>query len=75
MTGRIRLVCGDADSFYLDRAVKRFKSKVEQLTGEHDGPGYVWIIPGGTHGSIHREIRPRWNREMIEHLAAMSDER
>ena len=68
VTARIRLVCGENDSFYLERAVKRFKAKVEALAGEHGGPGYIHIVPGATHGSVHRYTRDRWPKEMIEHL-------
>ena len=68
VTGRIRLACGTLDSFYLERAVERLKAKVERLAGEQWGPGYFLLIPGATHGSLHRHLRQRWNREMIEHL-------
>ncbi|MHC4415909.1 MAG: alpha/beta hydrolase [Planctomycetota bacterium] len=68
VTGRVRLACGENDSFYLERAVARFKTMVEKLAGEDDGPGYIWLVPGATHGSIQRHTRERWNREMIEHL-------
>ena len=68
VTQKVRLACGTDDSFYLQRAVERFKATVEKLAGDVDGPGYVWLVEGATHGSIHRSLRDRWPREMIEHL-------
>ena len=68
VTQKVRLACGTDDSFYLQRAVERFKAAVEQLAGDVDGPGYVWLVEGATHGSIRQSLRDRWPREMIEHL-------
>ena len=68
VTGRIRLACGTLDSFYLERAVERLKANVERLAGEQWGPGYILLVPGATHDSLHRHIRERWAREMGEYL-------
>ena len=68
VTGRVRLACGELDSFYLDRAVRRFKDTVERLAGGPYGPGYVWLVPGRTHGNLGRETGPRFHREMVEYL-------
>lgn len=68
VTGRVRLACGTQDSFYLDRAVARFRDAVARLAGEHGGPGYVWLVEGASHSSLERGARARFNREMIEHL-------
>jgi hypothetical protein len=68
VTGRIRLACGDRDSFYLDGAVREFKTTVERLAGGTYAPGYVWLVPGRTHGNLHIETRTRFRQEMIEYL-------
>jgi hypothetical protein len=71
--GRVRLACGESDSYYLERAVKHFKERVEQLTlesGMTPGAGYIHLEPHATHGSVVRVISMRWNREMREHLRA-----
>jgi S-formylglutathione hydrolase FrmB len=72
LTGRVRLACGDHDSFYLERAVKKLKAEVDQRRGEasDDAGGYIWIVPFGTHGNLERFTTPRWNREMRAHLKA-----
>ena len=68
----VRLVCGTHDSFYLNRAVERFKKATDPLRaripGEGDARGYIRLIDGATHGSVLRAVHPRWKREMREHL-------
>jgi hypothetical protein len=66
ITQRVRLACGDCDSFYLDRAVRRFKERIDTLRGsdEGDGGGYIWLVPYATHGNLDRKTTPRWNQEM-----------
>ncbi len=52
---RVRLICGDADSYYLNRAVERLSeiSAAARAGLENpDGPGYVELVPGATHGSV-----------------------
>ena len=55
-----------------DRAAILLKHKTDPLRarieGHESAPGYIWIIPGGTHGSIFRQTRERWPQEMREHL-------
>lgn len=68
VTGRIRLACGDRDSYYLDRAVREFKGIVERLAGGTYAPGYVWLVPGRTHVDLHVGTRARFRREMSDYL-------
>ena len=70
---RVRVHCGELDSFYLDGAVRHFKRDVETLAtqnGGWQGPGYVELFPGETHDSVLPRIRPRINDEMREHFRA-----
>jgi pimeloyl-ACP methyl ester carboxylesterase len=69
---RVRLVCGDADDFYLNEAVALLKEDVERLKveslpeGKH---GYVKLLPGLDHGSVYgSEAMRAFPREMLEHL-------
>ena len=71
VTGRVRLACGMLDSFFLQRAVLRFKETVEGLAEENggwQGPGYVLMVEDATHGNLTRYIYQRKNREMREHF-------
>ncbi|HRQ76331.1 MAG TPA: alpha/beta hydrolase-fold protein [Phycisphaerales bacterium] len=66
---RIRLACGERDSYYLQRAVRLFKEDVERLAAQHnmlrpDKGGYVFLHEHATHGSIMNYTFARWNREM-----------
>jgi hypothetical protein len=68
---RVHLSCGDLDSFYLDRAVKRFKSTVDSLadaSGGWVGSGYVEIVPRADHYTIAGITYRRRAKEMREHL-------
>ncbi|MDG2021620.1 MAG: alpha/beta hydrolase-fold protein [Phycisphaerales bacterium] len=52
---RVRLICGDADSYYLNRAVERLmeiSTAARAGLEEPEGPGYVELAPGATHGSV-----------------------
>ena len=60
--------CGSVDSFYLNRAVERFREKIALQRGSEDGAGYVELIEGADHHTVVRAIHARWRREMIEHL-------
>jgi pimeloyl-ACP methyl ester carboxylesterase len=69
---RIRLIVGGKDTFFLNEAVTLLKPEVDKLKfaelpeGEN---GYVKILPGFDHGSIH--MAPEFvmiPQEMLEHL-------
>ena len=78
VTNRVRLICGELDSFYLDRAVRRLKETAERHAaagGGWTGPGYIEIVPDATHGTLTTEIFQRVNREMREHLVRHGLER
>ncbi|MBL9120409.1 MAG: hypothetical protein JNL80_10905 [Phycisphaerae bacterium] len=73
---RVRLLCGDRDSYYLNLAVARLREKVTALK-EKDiaanrmppvGPGYIELVPRATHETIVPLTTMRWNKEMVEHL-------
>jgi hypothetical protein len=71
VTQRVRLLCGELDSFYLERAVLLFQETVERraaLSGEA-GPGYVAIVPEATHDNLHNKVFQRINQEMRDYLA------
>lgn len=64
---RARILCGDRDSFYLERAVESLQTALDEATRTHGlplGPGYVQIVPNATHGSIAGTAMQRWMREM-----------
>jgi hypothetical protein len=66
---RIRLVCGDLDSYFLNRAVERFKAIIERKRGEATaGEGYILMVEGATHDSVSRKTFIRWNEEMRDYL-------
>lgn len=66
LANRVRLACGTHDSFYLNRAVEHLRVIVENRGAT--GDGYIWLVEGATHGSIHGHTRERWSREMREFL-------
>jgi hypothetical protein len=68
---RVRLACGTADSFYLDRAVELFKADAEALAGKWEGPGYIMLVDGATHGSVVHRMRRRWDQEMGDYLKGL----
>jgi hypothetical protein len=68
---RMRLFCGEEDSFYLENAVGRFKAQVEaaaEQSGGWDGPGYVKLIEYASHGNLERYVFADVNEQMREHL-------
>jgi hypothetical protein len=69
---KVHLACGELDSYYLNRAVERFKDAVEKLNADqpHSGSGYVLIVEKADHGSIIPMTFQRWNKEMRAHLQA-----
>ena len=69
---RVRLVCGDADDFYLNEAVALLKEDVDKLPttdlpeGRH---GYIKLLPGLDHGSVYGSPEMRAiPQEMLDHL-------
>ena len=74
---KVRLLCGDRDSFYLDLAVERLaeamameRSRLEST----EGPGYIELVPGATHGTIVPIAMQRWYPE-LRRLVAEAPER
>lgn len=59
---RVRLMVGDADSFYLERAVRLLKEELDRH--DRSGSGYIEIVPGADHGTISFHTRERWTQEM-----------
>jgi hypothetical protein len=64
----VRLACGEWDSFFLNRAVERLKTKTDGLRGEQSGDGYILLVPRATHETLPRSIGVRWNGEMRTYL-------
>lgn len=53
---KVVLVVGDADEYYLDRAVVSLKTELESLGFATSKPGQfgsVTVVPGATHGSVY----------------------
>ncbi len=81
LTERVRLVCGTADNFFLEGAVKLLKADAERLTtelvasGKLDATtspvGSIKLIEGKDHGTILRtpEVRA-FDAQMLNHLNA-----
>ena len=72
---KVRLVVGDRDDFYLERAVRRFKEKVETLRSATQAEpaagkpsGFIEIVPEATHGTMAAIARGRFALDMREHL-------
>jgi S-formylglutathione hydrolase FrmB len=63
----IRVVCGEADTYYLEEAVKLLKEEFDRLPG--NGTGYVKVVPRYDHSSIYasRELQA-FRQEMVDHL-------
>lgn len=69
MRQKVRLFCGEHDSFYLDRAVRRVKEMVDLRSPDlPPGPGYVEIVRFASHGSLVNLTAERVHKEMIEQL-------
>jgi len=74
LEGKVRLICGERDSYYLNRAVGKLHDLVEDLKKKDvaanrlppAGPGYIEIIPRATHETIVGLTTLRWNEEMAE---------
>ena len=72
---KVRLLVGDRDEFYLERAVRRLKEKVQVLRsvtesdpGSAKPTGFIEIVPEATHGSMAAIARGRFAIDMREHL-------
>jgi S-formylglutathione hydrolase FrmB len=74
--GKIRLLCGDRDSFYLERAVRSLREKTDALRKRDaerglapaGGPGYIELIRDAGHDEAAATAALRWGREMREHF-------
>ncbi len=69
---RVRLICGDADDFYLNEAVELLRADLEKIEienlpeGKH---GYIKMVPGAGHGSVFgSEAMQSIKQEMLDHL-------
>ncbi len=76
MQERVRLVCGDADSYYLNEAVARLQAVIARRSADADadrapGDGYIWLVPGADHGTVIGARRERWRNEMLAYLASI----
>ncbi|MBY0111300.1 MAG: esterase family protein [Phycisphaerales bacterium] len=83
---RVRLICGDADSFYLNEAVRLFVHDVAKLDGQEiaadataplkwtptgGGFGSIVLLPGYDHGTVFGAPEVRaFPKEMLEYLRA-----
>ncbi|MCA9289476.1 MAG: hypothetical protein KDA25_00005 [Phycisphaerales bacterium] len=67
---RIRLACGELDSFYLDGGVRLLADRIRQRRShpERSGSGYVWLIPRATH-NVAAATTMRWLAEQKRYLA------
>ncbi|MCH7603915.1 MAG: hypothetical protein IIB54_14225, partial [Planctomycetes bacterium] len=68
VTNKVRLMCGTLDSFYLNRAVERFKVMVDAKAPNHDGPGYIRLVEYADHGNLREKVFVNINEEMRAHL-------
>jgi len=80
MCRRLRIICGDADNFSLNLAVRLLRDALDKLPGwqsawetppqraEH---GYITLIPGGTHMNLDQYgVSRQISEEMLLHLKA-----
>ena len=70
---RVHLLVGDRDNFYLERAVRRLKAKIDALRAAVDGQvsgghGFIEIVPDATHRTMAVIARGRFALGMREHL-------
>lgn len=71
LKGKIRVVMGDLDTFYLEGATKLLKASLEALGSD----AVVEIAPGRDHGTvIDRALIERFDREMNAAVAAANPE-
>ena len=67
---KVRLMCGELDSYYLNRAVSRFKTMVETRQDGVVGLGYILLVPNADHGTLTSMVYQRINNEMRAHFQA-----
>jgi S-formylglutathione hydrolase FrmB len=61
LKGKLHVVCGDLDTFYLEGAVKLLKESLEGLGSD----AVVELVPGRDHGTvIDAQLAERFDREM-----------
>lgn len=66
---RVHLFCGELDSFYFDRAIRRLRDVLREVSGdESDSTASILMIDGATHENVQRHVFDDWNRQMREHL-------
>lgn len=73
---RVRVIVGERDSFYLERAAIRLRDAIaehqrEQSAAGKDfptGPGYIKIVPGATHDSVFPIAQFKFNGEICEYF-------
>lgn len=71
LRGKVRLIVGDRDGFFLNEAVSLLKESLDSVSPPEasiGAPGYIRVLPGD-HGSVMStpEARGRW-LEMLDHL-------
>ena len=62
LSGKIRILVGDADNFYLDGAVELLRDTLDTLGSD----AVIEILPGRTHNLADRETLQRVDREVLE---------
>ena len=73
---RVRVIVGERDSFYLERAAIRLRDAIaaharEQIAAGKEfptGPGYIEIVPGATHDSVFPIAQFKFSGEIREYL-------
>jgi S-formylglutathione hydrolase FrmB len=63
LAGKIHIVMGDLDTFYLEGATKQLANRLRELESDAD----IQIVPGADHGSVLTpQVRARKFRQMSE---------
>ena len=73
---RVRVIVGERDSFYLERAAIRLRDAIALHVREQAalgkeyplGPGYIQIVPGATHDSVFHIAQLRFSGEIRAYL-------
>lgn len=73
---RVRVIVGERDSFYLERAAMRLSDAIARHVREQAalgkeyplGPGYIEIVPGATHDSVFQIAQLKFGGEIRAHL-------
>ncbi len=67
LAGKITIIAGGLDTFYLEGAVVKLKDTLKELESD----AVIEVVPGGSHGSFMTpEVRARITREMSESFRA-----